>query len=121
MTYRLRTKQIADEGVLTAYRQFSDWYARFNARGGMLPYPRLAVNEALFRRKELPTQVVLTVPATKLNLRAEHRVNLRLSKHDRKMIEEARQQMISYDKVEPDEFLSGRDGRVVKTADASNH
>jgi hypothetical protein len=112
MTYRIRAAKSTDDSSLAAYRQFNDWYARFNGLGGTLPFPRLAVNEILFQRKLIPQQVDLEIPAQNLALRAEHRTNWILSKQDSQLIDEARQQMATFREVSPDEFLHGRQEQV---------
>ena len=122
MNYKLRVTKPSDDEALEAYRQFSDWYARFNALnagGGMLPFPRMAVNEALYRRKCIPTEVTLKVPAQKLEMRSEHLVTWRISVQDRKLIEEALEQMGSFLKVGPEEFLHGRTERVANASPAA--
>jgi hypothetical protein len=105
MTYRVRAAKAGDDEALAAYRQFSDWYARFNTRGGVLPFPRLAVNEALYRQKLIPTQVELQIPGRGVELRAEHRMKWLLSKQDRQRIEGAQEQLGSFRQVPPEEFL----------------
>jgi hypothetical protein len=105
MTYRVHTAKAADDASLAAYRQFSDWYARFNTRGGVLPFPRLAVNEALFRQRLIPTEVELQIPGQGVNLRAVHRTGWLLSKQDRQRIDEAQEQVGSFRQVPLDEFV----------------
>jgi hypothetical protein len=109
MTYRIRTAKPADEDSLAAYRQFSDWYARFNTRGGVvpLPFPRLVINEILFRQKAIPTMVELEIPGRGMTLRAEHRTGWLLSKQDRQRIEKVGEQISQFRSVPPEEFFHG--------------
>lgn len=109
MTYRIRAMKAADDASLAAYRQFSDWYARFNARGGMLPFPRLAVNEVLFRERLIPVEVMLQIPGQGVDLRTEHRTGWLLSKQDRQRIDEAQRQVASFRELPAEAFLHDRD------------
>jgi hypothetical protein len=63
ITYRLETVPARTAETVQQYREFSDWYARFNAMfnlGSTPPFPRLAVNKELARRGLVPTEVTLT-------------------------------------------------------------
>jgi hypothetical protein len=105
MTYRVHTAKATDDASLAAYRQFSDWYARFNTRGGVLPFPRLAVNELLYRQKVIPTEVELQIPGRGVNLKAVHRTDWLLSKQDEQRINAAQEQVGSFRQVPPEEFV----------------
>ena len=66
MTYQLLTIPADTVEAGRQYREFSDWYARFNAMthpGSTPPFARLCVNEELADRGLVPTEVQLTIPA----------------------------------------------------------
>ncbi len=63
LTYRISTIKAESEEAALQYREFSDWYARLNAMTNhMPPFARLAVNEELYRRGLVATQVQLNIP-----------------------------------------------------------
>jgi hypothetical protein len=111
ITYRLQTVPAgATEGALQ-YREFSDWYARFNAMatpGSTPPFPRMAVNEELAKRSLIPTEVQLTIPAASgtkaVSLRSEHFVSWRLLPKDHKRIAETGHQLATFKLVDFDKF-----------------
>ncbi|MBI3864200.1 MAG: hypothetical protein HY290_20135 [Planctomycetia bacterium] len=63
--------------AVQTYLEYADWVARLSyvtRRRGMLPGPRLAVNEALRRHRVLPTKVTLETRNTDgIHYRAEHK------------------------------------------------
>jgi hypothetical protein len=109
MTYRVTTAPAPSEAVARQYREFSDWYTRLNARlnpGSKLPFARLAVNQALERRRELPREVKLAIRPKKGQLgqkhlaRSEHSVTTRLSQADEDRIGQAEQYMTIFQPVD---------------------
>jgi len=119
ITYRVKSMACDDSSSASLYRQFTDWYARFNAleEGGMLPFPRLRVNQTLGENHRIPTEVELEIPSYNVHLRSRHRVGRILSKHDRKQIDEALKQMQTFTAVAPSQFLRGDDARLADASD----
>jgi hypothetical protein len=79
----------------TAYRSFADWVNRLNALrpGGMLPEPRMRLNEELFNRGLVPDEVVRIIHPTsrfqkEVKVRSRHLYNWTLSKTDRDRLDE---------------------------------
>ena len=113
ISYRLETTPAHSPEAAQQYREFSDWYARFNAMshpGSTPPFARLVVNEELAERELIPTEVQLTIPAqTTLGVRAvsmhsEHHVSWRLLQRDTEKIAETANQLAAFKLVEFDEF-----------------
>ncbi|HZZ30229.1 MAG TPA: hypothetical protein VFE46_19680 [Pirellulales bacterium] len=120
MTYRVHPVTPDNANVVHAYRMFSDWSARLNALihpGALPPFPRLAVNETLERNAEVPESVQLTVaPQNHLMgkptvLRSEHQLSMRLLPADRKRIDDAGKNLVTFPEVSLEEYL-----RPVQTA-----
>lgn len=69
-----------------AYRQFGDFFARFNAvrPGGLPPGARLELNQVLAERGLVPIEIERTdiAPGQKLERRSRHLINWILSKQD---------------------------------------
>lgn len=95
VTYRVATLEAESEAVLQQFRDFTDWYARLNARlnpGYKLVLARLAVNEALQKRRQLPREITLTVypkkafSFQKTVVRSEHQFIYHLVESDRDRI-----------------------------------
>ncbi len=109
INYRLQTEQAEDAEAAQQYRDFSDWYARFNSMsspGSTPPFARMAVNDELARRAVVPTEVHLTIPSKSVSMRSEHHVTWRLLLKDHKLIAQTGQQlatfkMVAFDKFEP--------------------
>jgi hypothetical protein len=111
ITYELETVPANTPEAAQQYREFSDWYARFNAMatpGSTPPFPRMAVNDELFKRALLPTEVQLTIAATPgvkaATLRSEHNVAWRLLPKDHKKIAETGHQLATFKPVDFDKF-----------------
>jgi hypothetical protein len=112
MTYRLETLPAESPGVCEQYREFSDWYARFNSMlhvGATPPFPRLAVNKELAARNLVPTEVALTIPAQNslskpVALRSVHHVSWRLLQRDLSRISETANQLATFKIVSLAEF-----------------
>jgi hypothetical protein len=95
VTYRVATVEADSDGVLQQFRDFTDWYARLNARlnpGYKLVFARLALNEVLHKRRQLPREITLVVqPRKALSfqktvIRSEHQVIYHLVESDRDRI-----------------------------------
>lgn len=111
ITYRLETLAANTPEIAQQYREFSDWYARFNAMsspGSTPPFPRMAVNEELAKRGLVPKEVQLTIAATPgakaVSMRSEHHVSWRLLPKDHKKIAETGNQLTTFKTVDFDKF-----------------
>ncbi len=113
LTYRVETVPAASDATSQQYREFSDWYARFNAMlnlGSPPPFPRLAVNKELAQRKLIPTEVSLTIPTQAgsgvraVSMRSEHHVTARLLPRDLEKIAETANQLAAFKAVDLAEF-----------------
>jgi hypothetical protein len=112
MTYRLTMSPAKSEEASQQYRDFSDWYARLNCLtnpASLPPFARMAVNEALSRRQEIPKTVRLTISRKPLqpkspSLRSEHEVTWRLSDSDLARIDRAGKYLVAFPPVSFDEF-----------------
>jgi hypothetical protein len=111
MTYRISTLKAENDEAAQQYREFSDWYARLNAMTNHTPpFARLAVNEELFSRGLVATQVQLTIPPQVLlrghsvSLRSEHQIKWKLLKLDPDRITETETQLASFKPVSLEKF-----------------
>jgi hypothetical protein len=113
ITYRLETVPAKTPETAQQYREFSDWYARFNAMvhlGSTPPFPRLQVNEQLAKRGLVPTEVNLTIPKQAtlgvpgVSMRSEHHVSWRLLQRDTARIGETANQLAAFRTVDLAEF-----------------
>jgi len=111
INYELKTVPANTPEAAGQFREFSDWYARFNAMsapGSTPPFARLAVNEELAKRGLIPTEVQLTIAAAggskAVSLRSEHHVSWRLLPRDHKKITEAGHQLATFKPVDFDKF-----------------
>ncbi len=113
LTYTLETVPARSEERADQYREFCDWYARFNAMihvGSTPPFPRLAVNRELATRTLVPTSVSLTIPAQPtlgvraVSLRTEHHVSWRLLQRDLDKISETANHLAVFETVTLAEF-----------------
>jgi len=109
-SYQIETAPAHQPEALAEYREFLDWYARLNTLlvAGPPPGPRLEVNAALARYQIIPVRVELTRAGDKQPLRAEHEFTWRLSKDDRRRIDDACASLAAYRPVEAEEFLRGQ-------------
>lgn len=108
MTYRVATAAAEDTVLARQYREFSDAYANLNMflrPGSRPPYPRLVVSEAIERREEIPTGILLVLKYQRgldlrqERLRSEHRFITRLLESDHDRIVAAGEQMASFKTV----------------------
>lgn len=107
MTYRVRTVAATDDDVLRQYREFCCWQARLNTLIDPKPLPpfaRIAMQEILAARRELPERVELDI-ASRLprpsigrspSLVAEHRLQWRVLEEDRRRIEQANEFLATF-------------------------
>lgn len=110
-TYRVATVAAEDKDALKRYKAFTDRYAELTSmlENTPPPRPRLALNEALVKHGVAPVEIRRTIGGDEKNLvRAAHLFTWRLSRDDRARLDEARQQVASFEKVENKEFLAAR-------------
>jgi hypothetical protein len=113
MTYSLRTMAATSDGTAQQYREFSDWYARFNtiANPGSLPqFPRLVVNKELADRSLVPTEVILNTRTD--TARSEHNVSWLLLEMDQQRIAQTAEQLASFNEVDFQELLAAPAGNL---------
>lgn len=106
-TYTVETTSASmHQDALVDYREFLDCYTQLNAllTGGNPPEPRMKLNDALARRKVIPTKVELKRGGED-PIRAEHEFTWRLSQDDVQRIEEVQEGLTAYKQVENQEFL----------------
>jgi hypothetical protein len=113
ITYRAATIEAENDAVAQQYREFSDWYARLNARlnpGYKLVFARLALNEAMHKRRQLPREITLTVQSKKALsfqktvVRSEHQFVYHLVESDRDRIAQTGQFMAIFQPVDFTEY-----------------
>jgi len=106
-SYTLQTVPADKPRALAEYCEFLDWYAKLNTlmQAGPPPEPRLAVNAALARHGVVPVQIERKRSGDKTGLRAVHAFTWRLSRQDRKRIDEVHDSLASYSQVGNEEFL----------------
>jgi hypothetical protein len=109
VTYRVATVEADSDAVLQQYREFSDWYARLNARlnpGYKLVFARMALNEGLQKRRQLPREITLTMQPRKAFsfqktvVRSEHQFIYHLVESDRDRIAQTGQFMAIFQSVD---------------------
>ncbi len=113
MTYKLETMAAATPQAALQYREFSDWYARFNTManpGSAPPFPRLSVNAELAKRGLVPVEVQMSTRTAQV--RSEHVVTWRLLDADHRRIAETANQLATFKEVDFEDLqtpeLSGR-------------
>jgi hypothetical protein len=105
-------------GAVHAYRQFGDFFARFNSvrLGGFPAGSRLALDQALAERGLIPIEVERTdiTPGGKLERRSRHLINYILSKQDLQKITTAGNHLAEFGHIDFEEHR--RMHPVTKTA-----
>lgn len=112
LTYRVTTVEADNEFMTQRYREFCDWYTRLNVRlnpGYKLVFARLAVNEAVFARRQVPKEITLTLPKKPLSfqrstIRSEHQFIPHLVESDRDRMAQTNQFMAIFRPVEFSEY-----------------
>ncbi len=108
LTYRLVLAGTDSPAVAQQYQEFSDWYCRLNTvlnPGSKPPAARLAVNEALARRKATAREVYLTLtpkggfPARRTKVRSEHQLLTQVAEADKIRVGQTRQFMAIFQAV----------------------
>lgn len=112
LSYQVVTMSPGD-AIADQYREFGDWYARFNSivRPHIQPpFPRLVVNERLARTKSIPKSVRLWIspqPRTgnqEMVIRSVHDVSAEVTPSDLKRVEQTQQQLSSFRRVSIKDF-----------------
>lgn len=107
ITYKVVGQQPQHQEAVHAYRQFADYFSRFNAvrLGGLPPGARLALDQALAEKGLIPIEIERTdsAPGRKLEVRSRHLINWILSKQDRQRITEAGNYLAELKEVEFEE------------------
>lgn len=126
MTYRIQVQRVTDAAAIRQYVEFSDWYARLNTLmnpGSPPPFTRMAINQVLLERGEIPREVLLTVrPAQQLpngrevQLRSTHEVSWKLLADDMRRIEKTGEQLATYELVSLDDFQQAGQKEMPKAA-----
>ncbi len=113
MTYRVATVDAESDAIARQYRDFTDWYARLNTRlnpGYKFVFARLALNEAIQKRRQLPREITLTVQPKKALtfkktiIRSEHQFVFRLVESDRDRMAQTGQFMAIFQPVDFTEY-----------------
>lgn len=107
INYKLSTEPAGSAEAAQVYRDFSDWYARFNnmcSPGSTPPFPRMAVNDELARRTLVPTEVELSIPSRSISMRSEHHVAWRLLPKDHRRIAGTAAELTTFKLIAFDKF-----------------
>jgi len=120
INYRLQTEPAKTPEAADQYREFSDWYARFNVMsnpGATPPFARMTVNSELADRGLVPAEVQLTIPpqvtlgVPGVTMRSEHKVSWRLLQRDDERIAETANQLATFTLVD---FTAFQEAKVSK-------
>lgn len=112
MNYDVETMAAKNAYVAQQYADFADWYAQINAMinpAALPPFARLAVNDELKQRRQLPVQVRLTLfpqeaEKKQVTLRADHNVQWRLIDSDLRRVDDAGEYMAAFPEVSLDDY-----------------
>lgn len=107
MTYRTKGAPPRSESAAASYRNFADWYARLNATrpGNLPPFARIELNKAIAERGLIPEEVERRIApknrlvGRELVVRSQHNIVWQLTNTDRKRIEKAGTDMVSFQSV----------------------
>lgn len=111
MTYEVEAKAPDRPQVARQFAESADWLAQLNAllNPPELPFPRLALNEVLRQRQEVPLKITKTLTSEERGRKptvicSEHTILMTLSQEDRQRIETAGEQMHTFNVVTFDEY-----------------
>lgn len=114
VNYSLTLSSDQNPAMAAQYREFSDWYARLNpllTPGALPPFARLAVNDAVAKRKAIATQVALTITSPKDGrkqvIRSTHRIVRPLTAPDLAEVARIRKAMSEFRAVEFEKYRKG--------------
>lgn len=121
LRYETETESVDRSLVIDQYLEYADWAARLNYvihSGALFPEPRLALNQALRKRRLLPTEVRLLLDGSvPLQFKAEHKFEWSLGTIDRSMIRRCEQDRDS----EVTRWVSFREYQRLHTTDTALH
>jgi hypothetical protein len=110
ITYKVVGARPEHAEVAHAYRQFGDFFSRFNfvRPGGFPPGSRLLLDQALAERGLVPIEIERTdvAPGKKLELRSRHLINYILSKQDHQKISTAGNYLAEFKEMNFDEHCA---------------
>jgi len=111
MIYEVATKPPENPQVARQYAEFADWLTQLNAllNPPELPFPRLALNEVLRQRQEVPLKITRTTMSEQrrrkpLVVHSEHTFVVALSHEDQQRMQEAHDQMHMFAEVTFDKY-----------------
>jgi hypothetical protein len=113
LTYQVQI-QAAEPEVAAQYREFSDWYAKFNLAldpKSRPPFPRLVLNDAIEHHKGVAKEVHLTAdlgPKGQARITSRHQLTMGLDDAEHHRIAEARKYMSSFRSVSFQEYQQGK-------------
>ena len=114
ITYQARV-QTADPAVAAQYREFSDWYAKFNLAlnpKSRPPFPRMMLNEAIQRHQGVAKEVHLPRPWARRTRRSRSPAVInwpwQLDSADMNRVAEAREYLRSFQSVSFREYRQGK-------------
>ncbi len=114
VTYRVATIKADSDAISRQYLEFANSYARLNAitnPGSTPPFPRMAVNDALFKTGSMPERLQVATQSRQRFagkpsvMRSEHAVHWRLLEADLKKISEADQYLVTFTPVTLEKYL----------------
>ena len=115
MTYQVKGGSPKFPAAAAKYQHFADWYARLNSlRGGLPPFARIELNQAIGKQGMIPEEVRRTVvdgaglQKRKVEVRSRHLVNWRLSGTDRKRIATAADYIGRFRKVSYEDYRNNK-------------
>lgn len=112
MTYDVETMAAKNAYVAQQYADFAEWYAQINAMinpAAFPPFARLAVNQELKQRRQLPVRVLVTYfpqesEKKQITLRADHNVQWRLIDSDLRRVDDAGEHMAAFPEVSLEDY-----------------
>jgi hypothetical protein len=116
LTYQVKCAPATSEAVFQQYDEFSDWFVRLNTMLSIRSRPplglaRLAVNSSLRTRKEIPSEVTLTVTTNRLlrkqvTYRTEHQLTTLFPSSDLAKISDVEKYRVRLKRVTLEEYLA---------------
>ena len=114
ITYQAQV-QVTDTAVAAQYREFSDWYAKFNHTvnpKSWPPFARMMLNEAIQRRQGVAKEVHLTATLnpkqTPVKIASRHQLAAELESADVNRVAEVRQHLQDFQSVSLAEYRRGK-------------
>ena len=114
ITYQVRL-QTTDAAVAAQYREFSDWYAKFNHvfnPKSRPPFPRMMLNAAIARRqgiaKEVHLTTTLSAKAAPVKVGSRHQLVMELDTVDKNRVAEVRDYLGTFPTVSLTEYRQAK-------------